>query len=77
MSPPKIPPKFTISRLERVFFDIRMAASTHPFVTVAVVMGAILLIFLGRQRTRRSRGGHFRLDEKDGLLGRSSNDKVD
>ena len=30
-----------------------------------------------RRRMRRSRGGFFRLDEKDGLLGGGINGKVD
>jgi protein disulfide-isomerase len=76
-SPPKIPPKFTISRFEKVIFDIRMTASEHPFLTAAVVIVALLFALWSRVRTRRLKGGYFRLDEKDGLLGRSSNGKVD
>jgi len=31
----------------------------------------------GRRRMRRNRGGFFRLDEKDGLLGGGYNGKAD
>jgi protein disulfide-isomerase len=54
-----------------------MTASEHPFLTAAGVAIALLFALWSRLRTRRSKGGYFRLDEKDGLLGRSSNGKVD
>jgi len=79
-NPPRIQPKLTISSLEKVFFDIRGAASEHPYLTIGLIGGAILGGFVwGRGRLRRSRGGFFRLDEKDGLglLGGNSNGKVD
>lgn len=77
-SPPKIKPKLTISNFEKVFFDIRGAASEHPYLTIGLVAGVLIGgVMWGRGRMRRSRGGFFRLDEKDGLLGGTSNGKVD
>lgn len=85
-SPPKIKPKLTISSFEKIFFDIRMTFSEHPFLSVGCVLG----IALGcaswfRGRLRRTRGGHFRLPEdlptmkdfKAPLLGSNANGKVD
>jgi protein disulfide-isomerase len=85
-SPPKIKPKLTISSFEKIFFDIRMTFSEHPFLSVGCVLG----IALGcaswfRGRLRRTRGGHFRLPEdlptmkdfKAPLLGSNTNGKVD
>lgn len=85
-SPPKIKPKLTISSFEKIFFDIRMSFSEHPYLSVGCVLG----IALGcaswfRGRLRRTRGGHFRLPEdlptmkdfKGPLLGSNSNGKVD
>lgn len=77
-NPPKIKPKSTIGSFEKFFFDIRVFLRTHPFLTVALVAGtALAALFAYRKRSRGGRGGFFRLDEKDGLLGGNSNGKVD
>jgi protein disulfide-isomerase len=77
-SPPKIKPKSTISSFEKFFFDIRGAISGHPFLSIGMIAGiALVVAWYGRGRMRRSRGGFFRLDEKDGLLGATNNGKVD
>jgi protein disulfide-isomerase len=69
-SPPKIKPKSTISSFEKFFFDIRGAISGHPFLSIGAIAGIVVgAAWYGRGRMRRSRGGFFRLDEKDGLLG--------
>ncbi|CAG8972507.1 hypothetical protein HYALB_00001199 [Hymenoscyphus albidus] len=69
-NPPKIKPKTTVSSLEKFFFDIRGAISGHPFLSLGVLAGMALgMMVWGRGRMRRSRGGFFRLDEKEGLLG--------
>lgn len=77
-SPPKIKPKSTIGSIEKLFFDIRGAISGHPFLSVGLIIGIVggVLVY-GRGRMRRNRGGFFRLDEKDGLLGGSMGGKVD
>lgn len=77
-SPPKIKPKSTIGSIEKFFFNIRGAISGHPWVSVGLIIGIIGgALFYGRKHIRRSRGGFFRLDEKDGLLGGTMGGKVD
>ncbi|KAH6673784.1 hypothetical protein B0J14DRAFT_512544 [Halenospora varia] len=77
-NPPAIKPKTTISKFEKFFFDLRGAFSGHPFLSVGVIAGMVLGVMMwGRGRMRRNRGGFFRLDEKDGLLGGGMNGKVD
>ncbi|KAH0556133.1 hypothetical protein GP486_005935 [Trichoglossum hirsutum] len=81
VSPPKIKPKSTISRMESLFFDLRGAAYSHPFLTLGLLMGALGGGIWGRGRIKRGRGfagfgssggGFFKLDGKDGLLGGSA-----
>ncbi|KAI2607101.1 thioredoxin-like protein [Hypoxylon fragiforme] len=81
-SPPLIKPKLTISSFEKIFFDIRVTFSEHPYLSFGCVAG----IALGcaswfRGRIRRN---NFRLDEnlpikeiKEGLLGSTANGKKD
>ncbi|TVY22536.1 Uncharacterized protein LHYA1_G008741 [Lachnellula hyalina] len=78
-SPPQIKPKSTISSFEKFFFDIRGAISGHPLLSIGIIAGILLGVFIyGRGRVRRNKGGFFRLDEKDGLLGGNTNGgKVD
>ncbi|TVY36015.1 Uncharacterized protein LOCC1_G007285 [Lachnellula occidentalis] len=78
-SPPQIKPKSTISSFEKFFFDVRGAISGHPFLSIGVIAGILLGVFMyGKGRARRNKGGFFRLDEKDGLLGGNANGaKVD
>lgn len=86
-SPPKIKAKLTISSFEKVFFDIRMSFSEHPFLTMGCVLGlAFGTASWFRGRVRRMRGGHFRLEDrirdyqefKGPLLGGNTNgNKVD
>ena len=71
-SPPKIKPKLTISSFEKIFFDIRLTFTEHPYLS----MGCILGIAFGcaswfRGRLLRRARGHFRLgeDSKAPLLG--------
>ncbi|KAL7628011.1 hypothetical protein AAE478_002207 [Parahypoxylon ruwenzoriense] len=83
-SPPLIKPKLTISSFEKIFFDIRVTFSDHPYLSLGCIAG----IGLGcaswfRGRLRRNRG-HFRLEEnlpikelKEGLLGNTANGKKD
>ncbi|KAL2061957.1 hypothetical protein VTL71DRAFT_7335 [Oculimacula yallundae] len=77
-SPPKIKPKSTISSFEKFFFDIRGAFSGHPYLSVGLLAGILIgAAMWSKGRMKRSRGGFFKLDEKDGLLGGPANGKVD
>ncbi|KAI1141926.1 thioredoxin-like protein [Hypoxylon sp. FL0543] len=83
-SPPLIKPKLTISSFEKIFFDIRVTFTEHPYLSFGCIAG----IALGcaswfRGRIRRNRG-HFRLEDnlpikeiKEGLLGNTANGKKD
>ncbi|KAK1674779.1 thioredoxin [Colletotrichum godetiae] len=85
-SPPKIKPKLTISSFEKIFFDIRVTFVEHPYLTMGCILGLAFGAFSWfRSRSRKGRGGHFRLEEswgnkelmKEGLLGPNGNGKVD
>ncbi|KAI5921533.1 thioredoxin-like protein [Camillea tinctor] len=83
-TPPIIKPKLTISSFEKIFFDIRVTFTEHPYLSFGCVAGLALGCaswFRGRHRRNRS---HFRLDEnlpikeiKEGLLGNTANGKKD
>lgn len=85
-SPPKIKPKLTISSIEKIFFDMRVTFSEHPYLTIGCFLGLSLGAaswFRGRVRWTR---GHFRLEDslgrKDFKLpilgtGLNANGKVD
>ncbi|KAI2621253.1 thioredoxin-like protein [Hypoxylon sp. NC1633] len=83
-SPPLIKPKLTISSFEKIFFDIRVTFSEHPYLSIGCIAGVGLGIaswFRGRIRRNR---GHFRLEDnlpikeiKEGLLGTTANGKKD
>ncbi|KAK3687308.1 thioredoxin-like protein [Podospora appendiculata] len=80
-SPPKIKPKLTISSFEKIFFDIRVTFTEHPYLTMGCILGLGLgLASWFRGRLRRTRG-HFRLDDSSNkaplLGGINSNGKVD
>lgn len=80
--PNPISPKYTIGSFAKFFFDIKMNFVDRPFLSlgfvIAVAFGAYTWF---RNRTRRSRGTFFRMDDsmglKDGLLGQNSNAKSD
>jgi protein disulfide-isomerase len=77
-SPPVLKPKSTIGSIQLLIFDIRGAISSHKIISAVVLVVAIFFGFMfWRRRMRRNRGGFFRLDEKDGLLGGGGNGKVD
>ncbi|KAK6068576.1 thioredoxin [Seiridium cupressi] len=83
-SPPKIKPKLTISSFEKIFFDIRMTFSEHPYLSFGCVAGLALGAASWFRGRLRRRGGHFRLDEnlpikelKEGFLGNTANGKTD
>lgn len=87
-SPPEIKPKLTISAIEKVFFDIRMTFTEHPYLSGGCVLGLALGFFsLFRGRVARSRNRSntaFRLEDnlpikeiREGLLGNTANGKTD
>ncbi|CAJ2514128.1 Uu.00g022470.m01.CDS01 [Anthostomella pinea] len=83
-SPPIIKPKLTISSFEKIFFDIRVTFSEHPYLTFGCVAGIAFGVFSWYRGRLRRNGGHFRLEDnlpikelKDGLLGNISNGKKD
>ena len=62
-----IPPKYTISSLERVLLDVRLGFVERPILCSGVVLamaGAFVAWLRGR---RKRRGGHFRLDDGLGI----------
>ncbi|KAI2621502.1 thioredoxin-like protein [Hypomontagnella submonticulosa] len=83
-SPPLIKPKLTISSFEKIFFDIRVTFSEHPYLSFGCIAGiAMGCASWFRGRLRRNRG-HFRLEDnlpikeiKEGLLGNTANGKKD
>ncbi|PNY26060.1 Uncharacterized protein TCAP_04004 [Tolypocladium capitatum] len=82
-SPHVIKYKLTVSAIEKIFFDIRVAFSEHPFLSFGCVAGIAFGVFSWLRGRNRRRGGHFRLDDtmgsKDGgLLGvANGNQKAD
>ncbi|KAF5019212.1 hypothetical protein F66182_8786 [Fusarium sp. NRRL 66182] len=80
--PNPISPKYTIGSLAKFFFDIKMNFVDHPFLSLGFVIAVSFGIYTWfRNRTRRSRGTFFRMDDslghKDGLLGQNGNAKSD
>ncbi|QPG94813.1 hypothetical protein C2857_007043 [Epichloe festucae Fl1] len=73
--------KLTVSTIEKKFFDIKTAFVEHPYLSMGCVIGMAFGTFSWlRGRSRRARGGHFRLDDtmgikdlKEGLLGMNGN----
>jgi protein disulfide-isomerase len=84
--PHVIRPKLTVSIIQKIFIDIREIFYDHPYLSIGF-LAAFMLSSASwyRNRIRRSRGGHFRLDDslgirdfKDGLLGHhNGNTKAD
>lgn len=82
-SPQVLKPKLTVSSFEKIFFDIRVAFSEHPYLSFGCVAGIVFGAASWLRGRRRSRG-YFRLDDnmginhfKDGLLGQNGNTKAD
>lgn len=73
--------KLTVSTFEKVLLDIKAAFVEHPYLSMGCVLGiAFGTVSWLRGRSRRVRGGHFRLDDgmgirdlKEGLLGMNGN----
>ncbi|KAL7818800.1 thioredoxin protein [Trichoderma aethiopicum] len=84
-TPQALKPKLTISSFEKIFFDIRVSFTEHPYLTLGCIVGIAFGVFSWlRGRSRRGRG-HFRLEDsisirdfKEGFLGGSNgNTKAD
>lgn len=75
---PALKPKSTIGSIQLLVFDIRGAISSHKILSIVIIIATVLFgLALLRRRIRKNRGGFFKLDEKDGLLGGNGNGKVD
>jgi protein disulfide-isomerase len=62
----------------RGFFHMKNFSSSHPFLSIGMVLAALLVgSLMGRSRMRRrafgNTGGFFHLDGKEGLLGGGQN----
>ncbi|KAF4979873.1 hypothetical protein FZEAL_4007 [Fusarium zealandicum] len=80
--PNPISPKYTLNPFAKFFFDIQMSFVDRPFLSCGFVVTVGFAVYTWfRNRTRRSRGTFFRMDDsmglKDGLLGQPNNDKSD
>ncbi|KAL7796538.1 thioredoxin-like protein [Trichoderma ceciliae] len=84
-TPQALKPKLTISSFEKIFFDIRLSFTEHPYLSLGCIVGIAFGVFSWlRGRSRRGRG-HFRLEDsisirdfKEGFLGGSNgNTKAD
>ncbi|KAI0204874.1 thioredoxin-like protein [Astrocystis sublimbata] len=76
VNPPSIKPKLTISRIEKVFFDIKMNFVEHPYLTFGCIAGVAFGIFSWYRGGQRGKRTAFRLDDtlpikemKDSILG--------
>ncbi|KAH8765510.1 thioredoxin [Diaporthe sp. PMI_573] len=77
--PPKLKPKLTISSFEKIFFDMRVTFSEHPYLTIGCICGLLLgsaSWFRGRHRRRNGRP-FLSEDFKAPLLGSNINGKTD
>ncbi len=66
-SPPKLKPKLTIGFFAKIAFDVKTTFKEHPYLSAGCVLGvAFGCLSLLRGRMRRTRGGHFKLDDHSG-----------
>lgn len=78
-SPPKISAKSSSGALQQVFFQARGASTSHPIVTMGLLIGVCICAAMwGRGRIRKTKGGgFFQLDGKEGLLNGGAYGKAD
>lgn len=82
-NPPRLTPKSTIGAFENVIFQIRNFGTYHPYLSVIVLIGAIVGLFTvmknGNKIKQFGGNGYIRLDGKEGLLGHGggANGKAD
>ncbi|PPJ60971.1 hypothetical protein CBER1_11815 [Cercospora berteroae] len=75
-NPPKISPKSTTNAIGHVWWVIKGNVGRHPFVSVGLLIGVLIVGALYGRKHLPGRGGYIRLDEKgghmNGLLGGNS-----
>ncbi|KAL2052363.1 hypothetical protein ABVK25_007235 [Lepraria finkii] len=79
-NPPKISSKSSTGAIQRLFFGLRGAATSHPWVSLGLLIGIVVGTSIwGRGRIRRGKGGagFFQLDGKEGLLNGGGYGKAD
>jgi protein disulfide-isomerase len=82
-NPPKLTPKSTIGTFENIFFQIRNFGTYHPYLSVALLIAALIGLFVIlrngttiKRSLSRNSSGYFHLEGKEGLLG-TTNGKAD
>ncbi|EAT80055.1 hypothetical protein HBI56_149260 [Parastagonospora nodorum] len=72
---PKLAPKYTRSAFTRFFVSTSAFVTTHPFLSLGMVVGFFTaIVLMGKSRSRRSfNRGFINLGEKEGLLGGNGN----
>ena len=79
--PPKLTPKYTTGKVQQVFLQARGASTSHPWISVGILLCAVATIAIwGRGRIRRTKGpagGFFQLDGKERILSGGGTGKVD
>ncbi|KAM3419550.1 hypothetical protein BST61_g2890 [Cercospora zeina] len=75
-NPPKISPKSTTNAIGHVWWVIKGNVGRHPFVSIGLLIGVVLVGAMYGRKHLPGRGGYIRLDEKgghmNGLLGGNS-----
>lgn len=72
---PKLAPKYTRSAFTRFFVSTSAFVTTHPFLSLGMVVGFFTaIVLMGKSKNRRSfNRGFINLSEKEGLLGGNGN----
>lgn len=81
-NPPKIAAKSTTNAIGHLWWVIKGNVASHPLVSIGMLVGIIVTVFIYSRRHLRAAGGYIRLDEKmsgmNGLLGgNTAQGKVD
>ena len=75
-NPPKISPKSTTNAIGHVWWVVKGNVSHHPFVSIGLLVGVLLVGLIYGRKHMNARGGYIKLDEKgghmNGLLGGNS-----
>lgn len=80
----RLTPKSTIGAFENVIFQIRNFGTYHPYLSIVVLIAAVVGLFfvlrngqIIKKTLSRSSSGYFKLDGKEGGLLGQSNGKAD
>ncbi|KAL8998653.1 MAG: hypothetical protein Q9169_002313 [Polycauliona sp. 2 TL-2023] len=73
-NPPQLSSRSTAGPIKHVFYQARGGMASHPFITIMLIIAAVVGAYWSKDRIRRSRaysgnGGFFQLDGKEGWLG--------